>query len=121
MGNHYLGKRINGNLARFHGSISDSDFAEIANRGLPIGWVAWHVEDSENRHNSPRVAEFARRPLIGRNFDDLIAMNVDTDADAIELPHPLASWRSEMESEVARAGVAAGGAHCGDRDPMTSA
>ena len=44
---HKFGKRQDGRLIAFFGTLDDREFEEVTRNGLPQGWVAWHVEESE--------------------------------------------------------------------------
>jgi hypothetical protein len=64
MGWHCFGVKFEGHRARLHGEFNDQEFAELTAKGLPLGWFAWHFENTENIDNSKRVQEVAKLPVL---------------------------------------------------------
>lgn len=68
MGRHIFGVRLAGKRYRLHGEFDDAAFQALTAKGLPEGWFAWHLEEGENIHNSPRARAIAQmEPLVGGN------------------------------------------------------
>lgn len=90
MAQHFFGIRLDGGrLARFSQSVDDAKFERMTASGLPPGWVAWHIEEGENRSNSQRVAALAELPIVVVYDGQLAPMTV-AKAGPIVSPFPLA-------------------------------
>lgn len=64
---HYFGWKENGQLFRFFKGFSDEEFIQLfidLGGRLPAGIVSWHFKAHETIHNSSRVQEIAKLPLI---------------------------------------------------------
>lgn len=88
---HYFGIRLNGKLSRFCSPVQDEEFRALTSRGLPVGWVAWHIRDGENVDNSERCRELAKLPIVVLVSGGLAAQEVPSHGPIISrfpTPHP---------------------------------
>jgi hypothetical protein len=99
MRRHILGRRINGELCRFQGVLTDAEFEDVARIGLPQGWVAWHLEEDEAAENSERVRMIRDLPAV--SIDGYPVRPTRKGNGYVEYPVPLAngldSFYGEME------------------------
>lgn len=85
---HKFGKRVDGRLGTFFGTLRDAEFCRVTRYGLPPGWVAWHVEESEiDDPSSPRVVEISELPILCGGF-------------YASLGHGYSSWREAWRYDM---------------------
>jgi hypothetical protein len=97
MGKHYIGMRLEGEIGRFSRQLSDEEFDPIAKRGLPPGFLAWHLEDDEDTSNSDRCRLLRKRPLVVAQGGSFGLLSVGDD-DCVCSPFPLADPIAVLES-----------------------
>lgn len=91
MATHFLGKKIGYVLTRFIKPLNDEQFNEVSERGLPDGWVAWHLEDGEDVDNSERVKALSERPIaVVLSNGALGNLKTPKGVDICEIPYPVA-------------------------------
>lgn len=89
---HFFGIRLDdGKLARFSMPVRDAEFQALTAKGLPVGWVAWHIPDGENVDNSERCRELAKLPIVVLISGGLAGLEVPARGPIVSrfpTPHP---------------------------------
>ena len=66
---HWLGRRLpNGELVRYVRPLTQAEFERLAHLGVAIGFVVWHISESNLKPGSRRLKILLKRRWVRRGL-----------------------------------------------------